>query len=139
MKKHLILTVAVIALSFLNSTPANADNNSNTLSATEVTVPATESVKSFARPTDPRFQYSLPQRKKSYFKKSNNGDDTDEITLDENVKPAKKIIKVMSAEQTESSAKNVDRSNIPMNYDSFPKYYDANDMSTQQFMPMMSF
>ena len=42
----------------------------------------------------------------------------------------------MTSEPAESNQA-VDRSSLPMNYDSFPKFYDENDMSTQQFMPMV--
>ncbi len=137
MKKFVILSVITIVASMGCFLPAKADEAPVT---TEVTVPATESVKYFARPVDSRFQYSLPERKhfKSSFKKSLKETDTDEITIDTSYKPTKKVIKVMSSEQTEPIP-SVDRSDLPMNYDSFPKFYDANDMSTQQFMPMIPF
>ena len=135
MKKFLFLSVITVLVTMAYFTPAKADKVS---AANEVTVPATESVKYFAKPMDSRFQYSLPERKhfKSSFKKSSAENDTDEITIDTSSKPVKKVIKVMTSEPTESNS-NVDKSSLPMNYDSFPKFDDANDMSTQQFMPMM--
>lgn len=114
--------------------------------AAEYTVPNVESVKSFSRPYDSRFQYSLPERKNvSVFgrapESSQNSayDDDDDIVLDaSNIQPQKKVIKKLSADSA-APKNNVDNSNVPMNYDSFPKFYNANDMMNQQFMPMMNY
>ncbi len=135
MRKFVFLSVITMIVSIAYFMPAKADE---VPPASEVTVPATESVKYFAKPIDSRFQYSLPERKhfSSSSKKSSAENDTDEITIDTSNKPVKKVIKVMTSEPAESNP-NVDRSSLPMNYDSFPKFYDENDMSTQQFMPMV--
>ncbi len=105
----------------------------------EVEVPKAESVKYFSQPQsqDARFRYDLPSGK-NFFKKDNkaNVNDDDEITLDEeDVKPVKKVIKKLGDTQPQTEQK-MDPQDVPMNYDSFPKYYDANDMMQQQFMPM---
>ena len=117
--------------------------------AEEATTYSTESVRSFARPNDSRFQYSLPERgafkfpsRKSAAQTSSSvssEDDSDEVELDtSDIKPVKKVIKRMSAD-SEANTQEFDKSNMPMNYDNFPKYYNPNDMSTQQFMPMFGY
>lgn len=107
--------------------------------ATEVEIPKPESVRYFSQPQDPRFQYDLPSAKNFSFKKnsnSKNADDSyDEITLDEqDVKPVKKVIKKLGDTPT-SSEETLSPQDVPMNYESFPKYYDGNDLIQQQFMP----
>ena len=124
--------------------------------ATEFSIPGTQSVKSFSRPYDTRFQYGLPEGKslnvfsrnrqaeepKEHFSTSEFEDadyDEEEVTLDTKyVTPQKKIIKKMSADSTPKNNYS-DGKDIPMNYDAFPKFYDPNDMMNQQFMPMMTY
>lgn len=85
---------------------------------------------------DARFKYEFPSGKTLPFKKDKVQvvDDDSDITLDEaDIKPVKKIIKRLDPD---AEAPSVDRKDIPMNYDSFPKFYDNNNMIQQQFMPM---
>lgn len=106
--------------------------------AADVDVPKTESVRSFARPNDARFHYELPANKNFKFKKDDNNvsDDTEEITLDTtDLKPAKKVIKKLG--DGNYSGNNVTPADVPMNYESFPKFYDANNMLQNQFMPAL--
>lgn len=135
MKKFLVI-IALLSLAF----PVLAE---------ETTTYSTESVRSFARPSDARFQYSLPERGAFKFpaRKSSaqttssvsSEDDSDAVELDtSDIKPVKKVIKRMSAD-SETNTQEFDKSNMPMNYDNFPKYYDPNDMSTQQLMPMFGY
>lgn len=138
MKKILLLTAII---SFM--IPVGAEEITDTTS----TVTSTESVRSFTRPYDSRFQYSLPERgtfkfppkKSSTVSTKTEGDEEDAIELDTtNIKPAKKVIKKLSSDSAIQN-KTFDASDMPMNYGNFPKYYDPNDMSTQQFMPMMGY
>ena len=131
MKKYLITLIAV--LTFLPAV------------ATEPTYSNIESVKSFAKPIDARFQYGLPD--KNSFKKhhdakaSTTEGDSGEIVLDTSkAKPQKKIIKRLSPDaDLENLDNNIDNSTMPMNYDNFPKFYDPNSMTQNQFLPMTSF
>ena len=129
--KKLIIAIAILTCTL----PVLAD---------ETTTYSTESVRSFARPNDARFQYSLPDRSRFRLNskqstESTTKSDEDAIELDvANTRPAKKIIKKMSSE-ADTNTQTFDRSDMPMNYDSFPKYFDPNDMSTQQFLPTMGF
>ena len=125
------------------------------VSAAEFAIPNTQSVKSFSRPYDNRFQYSLPEGKsfsvfsrtkqvkepQEHFSTSEfeDADDEEEVVLDTKyVAPQKKIIKKLSADSMPKN-NNVDGKDMPMNYDAFPKFYDPNDMMNQQFMPMMTY
>ncbi len=103
----------------------------------EVDITKPESVKYYTQPQDARFRYDLPDNfsfKKDSKKQAESDDD--EITLDEEtVKPVKKVIKKLE-NGAQAEQKTVNPEDMPMNYDSFPKYYDANDMFQQQFMPM---
>lgn len=106
----------------------------------DVEVPSVQSVKYFSQPQDSRFQYDLPAAKDFLkFKKDSKQDienEDAEVTLDaEDIKPAKKIIKKLG-DNPEPKEQTLNQQDLPMNYDSFPKYYDANDMMQQQFMPM---
>ena len=129
--KKLIIAMAILTCAL----PVLADDEN---------VYSTESVRSFARPNDARFQYSLPDRSRFKHNSKQSSESTvksdeDAIELDvADTRPAKKIIKKMSSD-AEANTQTFDRSDMPMNYDSFPKYYDPNDMSTQQFMPTMSY
>ena len=102
-----------------------------------------ESVRSFARPNDSRFQYTLPDRgsfripKKSSTAAESLDDDVIELDTSD-VKPVKKVVKTLSADYDKNQNK-FDNSQVPMNYDSFPRYFDPNDLGNQQFMPMMGF
>ncbi len=117
----------------------------------ETEVPAVESVKSFARPNDARFQYSLPDRKQIKQRREQRkaakmaptetakDADDDEIWLDtSNVNTSKKVIKKINPEANYDNS-NVKIDNAPMSYDTFPKFYDPNDLSQQQFMPMVGY
>ena len=115
--------------------------------AADYSVPSVESVKSFSSPYDSRIHYSLPEGKNmSVFGRRNdtpnetsNFDDDEDVVLDtSNIQPQKKIIKKISSDSP-NSQNNIDNTNVPMNYNSFPKFYDANDMMNQQFMPMMNY
>ena len=123
--------------------------------ATEFSIPASQSVKSFSRPYDARFQYGFPEGKslnvfsrnrqaeepKEHFSTSEfeDADDEDEVTLDTKyVAPQRKVIKKLSADYTPQS-NDSNNKDMPMNYDAFPKFFDPNDMMNQQFMPMMSY
>lgn len=136
MKRFIIITMfAAVILPAFAEENASLDNNGNP-------VPAVESVRYFARPSDSRFQYSLPDAKKfKPFKKAETASlDDDAIELDEqDIRPAKKIIKRMSADSDSSSSYEVDNSALPMNYDNFPKFYNPNDLSNQQFLPMIGY
>lgn len=122
----------------------------NPVLAADYTAPKVESVKTFAAPYDSRFQYGLPEgrnlnvfnrNKSSEVQSSSDGYDyeDDEILLDtKNVKPEKKVIKKLSAD-TPAATQKTDRSDEPMNYNSFPKFYNSNDLMNQQFMPMMGY
>ena len=113
--------------------------------ASETTIPAVESVKSFARPSDARFQYSLPDKnkfKKHETKASSTEAPSGEIVLEpSDIKPQKKIIKKLSADTDLNSINNnIDSSTMPMNYESFPQYYDPNSMTQNRlFMPMTGY
>lgn len=92
---------------------------------------------------DARFKYDLPDGKGfSMFKKENKSqmaDDSAEVTLrEEDIKPVKKVIKKLS-DETPINTPQLNKEDIPMNYNSFPKYYDPNSMLQNQFMPMSSF
>jgi len=109
----------------------------------EVEVPKAQSVKYFTQQQDARFRYDLPEGKgfsmfnKKDSKSSAAEDDNSEVTLrEEDVKPVKKIIKKLDSTSSAADTQTLDKENTPMNYDSFPKFYDANDMMQQQFMPM---
>lgn len=116
----------------------------SSFASTQTNVPAVESVKSFARPADARFQYSLPDKYK--FKKNDSTkapvaeNESGEIVLEpsSSAKQQKKIIKKLSVDTVlDEMSENANNSNVPMNYDSFPKYYDPNSMMQNQFlMPM---
>ena len=101
-------------------------------------VPNVQSVKYFAQPQDSRFQYDLPSAKNFFKSKKDskqNLDSDEEVTLDpEDIKPAKKIIKKLG-DNPDPKAQTLAPQDVPMNYDSFPKFYDGNDMMQQQFMP----
>ena len=114
--------------------------------AAESDVQKIESVKYFARPNDSRFQYSLPDKKNMKFsrKKSSTEEESssdEDIVLDSSAaqQGEKKIIKRMSAGTDLKQNTDIDKSTMPMNYDSHPKFYDPNDMSQQQFLPMMTY
>lgn len=124
------------------------------VAATEFSVPNTESVKSFSRPYDSRFQYSLPEGKtlnvfgrrtqtepQEHFTTNpydSDDDDDEDIVLDtKNIPTQKKVIKKLGPEYKPNA--NVDSKDKPMNYDAFPKFYDPNDMMNQQFMPMVTY
>lgn len=120
--------------------------------ASEFSIPGSTSVTSFSRPYDSRFQYGLPTGKslnvfgrrhnpkdEESFTTSVDDEDDEDIVLDtKTVAPQKKIIKKLSADSQPNNS-NVNYKDVPMNYDSFPKFYDPNDMSNQQFMPMMTY
>lgn len=109
-------------------------------------LPAAESAKSFSRPYDSRFQYGLPEKRQAesvFGRRSqtvdSSYDDDEEVVLDySNITPQRKIIKKISSDPAEQ-AQSQNRNDVPMNYDSFPKFYNANDMMNQQFMPTMSY
>jgi hypothetical protein len=117
----------------------------------EIEVPAIESVKTFARPNDSRFQYSLPDKNqikqrreqkkaaKAAPTETKTDADEDEIWLDtSNLKTTKKVIKKINPD-TNYDNSNVKLDDAPMNYDSFPKFYNQNDVTQQQFMPMIGY
>lgn len=107
--------------------------------AAEVQIPPSESIKNFTQPNDARFQYDFPSVKNFKFKKEEKSteiNDEEAITLDPSeVKPVKKVIKKLEPNSV-PSYQDVSTDNVPMNYDSFPKFYDNNDMMQQQIMPM---
>ena len=111
--------------------------------ASDFAVPEVESVKSFVRPDMSRFQYNLPEGKNfNWIKKKSaeNYNDIDEIVLDEeDIKPVKKVIKRINPESTPQQFNPADLKNAPMNYDNFPKFYDANNLMNQQFIPSAAF
>ena len=105
----------------------------------QVEIPNTESVRYFSQPQYSRFRYDLPEGNPFSFRKDNKAkveNEDGDITLDEeDVKPVKKVIKKLS-DNPKPNEQPLNREDMPMNYDSFPKYYDANDMMQQQFLPM---
>lgn len=134
-----ILFLALIGVFPLSASAAEYIENQR------FSVPETESAKSFARPYDSRFQYGLPERKSSmsvFGRKEQSVDttsDEDDVVLDAtDVTPQRKVIKKITADPAEQPT-NSGRNDVPMNYDSFPKFYNSNDMMNQQFMPMMSY
>lgn len=108
---------------------------------TTLNIPKSRSVEYIS--PDARFKYDLPDGKGfPMFKKENNTqvvDDSSEVTLrEEDIKPVKKVIKKLG-DNTSTNTPQVNQEEIPMNYNSFPKYYDPNSMLQNQFMPMSSF
>lgn len=108
---------------------------------TTLNIPKSRSVEYIS--PDARFKYDLPDGKGfSMFKKENKSQvagDSSEVTLrEEDVKPVRKVIKKLS-DDTPINTPQVNQEEIPMNYNSFPKYYDPNSMLQNQFMPMSSF
>ncbi len=124
----------VFALMMLLALPAVA-------AETTLNIPKSRSVEYIS--PDARFKYDLPDGKGfPMFKKENKSqvaDDSSEVTLrEEDVKPVRKVIKKLS-DDTPINTPQVNQEEIPMNYNSFPKYYDPNSMLQNQFMPMSSF
>jgi len=106
--------------------------------AEEFTTQGAEASRFFNPATDSRFQYDLPSKVSFPLKKDSKPaaqSDDSEITLDPAaVKPVRKVIKRI--EDTPADANPAfDSKDVPMNYDSFPKFYDNNNMLQQQFMP----
>lgn len=107
--------------------------------AEEFSVQGAEASKFFNSSRDSRFQYELPSAVNFPLKRDSKQKvkaDDDEITLDEtDVKPVKKVIKRIENTPADGELP-VNSKDVPMNYDSFPKFYDNNNMMQQQFMPM---
>ena len=107
----------------------------------ETEVPEVQSVKYFTKPNDARFHYELPTNMNFKFKKDSekaqsDDDDTSAVELDtSDVKPEKKIIKKLG-DNPSYPKEQADTENVPMNYETFPKFYDGNDIMQQQIMPM---
>ncbi len=107
--------------------------------AEEVSVQGAESSKFFNSSKDSRFKYELPSTMSFPIKRDSKQkiqSDNDEITLDESdFRPVRKVIKrIEDVPADEAPALN--HKDAPMNYESFPKFYDNNNMLQQQFMPM---
>lgn len=116
--------------------PACAEEITTSQTKPEPTTLSRES-KFYSMPNDTRFQYDLPNFRGKNAASASQSFSDEEITLDPStVKPVKKVIKTLN---TTSGTKNQPQStDMPMNYNSFPKFYDANDMLQNQptMMPM---
>ena len=108
--------------------------------AAEDCVVQVQSVKYFTKPNDARFHYELPSNMNFKFKKDAEKNESDDefgdVELDaSDVQPVKKVIKKLGDTPASNTQQNADE-NVPMNYDTFPKFYDGNDIMQQQIMPM---
>ena len=93
--------------------------------------------KFYSMPNDTRFQYDLPNFRGKNSSSTAQSSSDEEITLDPStVKPVKKVIKTLNT--TNGAKTQYQPADMPMNYNSFPKFYDANDMLQNQptMMPM---
>lgn len=93
--------------------------------------------KFYSMPNDSRFQYDLPNFRGKNSSSATQSSSDEEIILDPStVKPVKKVIKTLNT--SNGTKPPTQPTDVPMNYDSFPKFYDANDMLQNQptMMPM---
>ena len=116
--------------------PACSEEVTTSQTKPEPTTLSRES-KFYSMPNDTRFQYDLPNFRGKNSSSASQSSSDEEITLDPStVKPVKKVIKTLNT--TNGTKTPYQPSDMPMNYDSFPKFYDANDMLQNQptMMPM---
>lgn len=127
----------IVYVLFLSSLilPACSEEINTPQTKPEPTTLSRES-KFYSMPNDSRFQYDLPNFRGKNSSSQQTSDE--EITLDPStVKPVKKVIKTLNS--TNAGGKTpVQPTDMPMNYESFPRFYDANDMLQNQptMMPM---
>ena len=117
--------------------PACAEDIAKPSSVTPEATTMSREAKFYSMPNDSRFQYDLPNFK-DRGNSVKNTTSSEEITLDpQTVKPVKKVIKTLNSSQASGNKTEPARSDMPMTYESFPRFYDANDMLQQQpIMPM---